>query len=194
MSRSELRDWMFRALMFESEAEEFRAAGIRLGADLREAESRLFEEALAPFPVALRNQTLQMARIYALIYCFENSVRDVIKERLEERLAADWWEKGVPRKVREVAESRKTAATENSWLEGDKISFLSFVDFGHLSAIIVANWEDFADLVPSQHWLNQRFDELEEARHFIAHNRLLLPSEFRRLEMYVSDWNKQVGM
>ncbi len=106
----------------------------------------------------------------------------------------DWREKGVPKKVRDLAENRKQKALENSWLEGDKTDLLSFVEFGDLASIIVANWDEFRDLVPSQHWLQQRFDELEQARNFIAHNRLLLPNESQRIEMYVADWNRQVGL
>jgi hypothetical protein len=58
----------------------------------------------------------------------------------------------------------------------------------------VNKWECFSDLLPSQHWLKQRFDELEKARNFIAHNRSLSSSEFSRIEMYISDWNAQVGV
>lgn len=192
--QKDLSDWMFRALMFEAETEHFRSAGIRLGADLREAEFRLLEEILSPFSVPLRNAALRMTRVYAMIYCFENSVREVVRGRLEEKYRVDWWVKGVPKKIRELAESRRDAAQQNSWLEGDNIDDLSFIEFGHLSDIITLNWEDFSDLVPSQHWLKQRFDEMEQARNYIAHNRMLLPSEFDRLEMYVSDWNKQVGL
>jgi hypothetical protein len=185
---------MFRALVFESEAEQFRDAGIRLGADLRAAERQLLEESLQPFPLALRNEALQMGRLYAQVYCFENSVRDVVKSRLDEKLGVEWWEKGVPKKVRELAESRQKTAKENSWLEGDKAGLITFVEFGQLASIIVENWDDFADLIPSQQWLTQRLGELEQARNYIAHNRLLLPSEFQRLEMYMTDWNKQVGV
>ncbi len=185
---------MFRALMFEAEAERFRGAGIRLGADLTEAEFSLLEEILNPFPVGLRNSALRMSRLYAMMFCFENSVREVVKDRLEEKHGVDWWEKGVPKKVREFSESRRDSAQKNSWLEGDKVEHLAFIEFGHLADIIIKNWEDFSDLVPSQHWLKQRFDELEQARNFIAHNRMLLPSEFDRLDMYVADWNKQVGL
>lgn len=180
--------------MFEAEAERFRAAGIRLGADLREVEFRMLEEVLNPFPVSVRNSALRMTRLYAMIFCFENSVREVVKDRLEEKHSVDWWEKGVPKKVRDFADSRREVAKKNSWLEGDKVDQLAFIEFGHLSDIIIFNWEDFSDLVPSQHWIKQRFDELEQARNYIAHNRMLLPSEFDRIEMYVSDWNKQVGL
>ena len=191
---TELTNWMFRALMFEAEAERFRSAGIRLGADLRDAEAQLVEDALGAFPLGSRNEALRMARLYAQIYCFENAVREVIQSRLEEKHGVDWWEKGVPKKVREIAASRHQAAKDDSWLEGDKASLMTFVDFGQLAAIITENWEGFTDLIPSQQWLNQRLGELEQARNFIAHNRLLLPSEFQRLEMYISDWNKQVGL
>lgn len=185
---------MFRALLFESEADRFRSAGIRLGADLLDVERSLTEEVLSPFPLELRNQALRMTRVYALLYCFENSVREMIKDRLEEKHGPDWWEKGITQKVRDSAEGRHQTAHANSWLEGDKNEPLKFVEFGGLADIIINAWEDFSDLVPTQHWVKQRMDELEQARNFIAHNRLLLPSEFNRIEMYISDWNRQVGV
>lgn len=193
-SPTELRDWLFRGLMFESEAERFRSAGIRVGADQRDAERSLLEETLAPFGVELRNEALAMSRLYALIFCFENSVRRLISYRLLERHGTDWWATKVPKKIQDFAASRQRDAQQNSWLEGQNKDILSFLEFGQLADIITNNWEDFADLVPSQHWLKQRLDELEKARNFIAHNRLLLPGEFQRLEMYVADWNRMVGL
>jgi hypothetical protein len=80
-----------------------------------------------------------------------------------------------------------------SWQGQDK-DLLGFVQFGHLADIVIANWDDFSDLIPTQHWLKQRFDELEKARNFIAHNRLLLPGEFQRIEMYVADWSRTGGL
>jgi hypothetical protein len=190
----DLRDWMFRGLLFEADAEQFRSAGIRIGADARETERSLLEEALAPFPVPLRNEALQMTRLYAELYCFENAVRELLKERLQEVHGADWWEKAIPGKVKTFAQGRREAAQAESWLEGQKTDLLGFVDFGHLSDIIIANWEQFSDLIPTQHWLKQRMDELEKARNFMAHHRLLLPSEFSRIEMYIGDWNRMVGV
>ncbi len=83
---------------------------------------------------------------------------------------------------------------KESWLEGEKTDLLGFADFGQLGQIIVDKWEFFKDIIPSQHWLKQRMDEMEKARNFIAHNRMLLPSEFQRLYMYVSDWNRVIGL
>ena len=61
--------------MFESEASTFQSAGIQVGADQREAEERLLSDALAPFGVTRRNTALEMARLYAVIHCFENELR-----------------------------------------------------------------------------------------------------------------------
>lgn len=190
----DLRDWLFRGLMFEAEADRFRLAGIRVGADTEASERTLFADQLAPFGVDLRGEALRMARLYALLYCFENSVRELVTQRLRERHGEDWWTQKVPRKVQEFAAARQKDANDNSWLEGHTKDPLSFVQFGHLSDIIIANWDDFSDLISSQHWLKQRLDELERARNFIAHNRYLLPAEFQRIEMYVNDWNRMVGL
>jgi hypothetical protein len=189
-----VRDWLFRGLMFESEAERFRLAGIRVGADSRDIERSLLEETLAPFGVEARNEALAMSRLYALIYCFENSVRRLIAQRLLEQQGDDWWTTKVPRKIQEFAESRQQDAQENSWLEGQNKDVLAFLEFGHLADIVTNNWDDFSDLVPTQHWLKQRLEELEKARNFIAHNRLLLPGEYQRIEMYITDWNRMVGL
>ena len=184
---------MFRGLMFEAKAETFRRAGIQIGASTTEAEENLLREALSPFGVALRNNALEMARLYAVLFCFENEIRDLIREALKEKEGLDWQEK-LPPKIKEHAEARREDALKYSWLEGEKADLLGFVDFGQLAQIIVAKWDHFKDVVPTQHWLKQRMDELEKSRNFIAHNRMLLPSEFQRLYMYIADWNRVIGL
>ena len=189
---SDLRAFLFRGLMFEAEASGFQAAGIQVGADSRDAEEHLLAEALAPFGVARRNNALEMARLYAVLFCFENEVRDFIRDTLSEKEGVDWIER-LPPKVKEHALSRMTSAVVDSWLEGETSDLLGFVDFGQLAQIIIAKWEHFP-VIPSQHWLKQRMDEMEKVRNFIAHNRMLLPTEFARLYMYIADWNRVIGL
>jgi Swt1-like HEPN len=191
--KAALRDFMFRGLMFESEAAAFQSAGIRVGADIGQAEERLLSEALSPFGVVRRNQALEMGRLYVVIHCFENEVRSLIRETLEEKEGVDWMDK-LPPKVKSFAEGRQKAAEADSWLTGEKSDLLGFVDFGQLANIIIENWVHFDDLLPSQHWLKQRMDELEKVRHFIAHNRVLLPTEYHRVYLYIADWNRVVGL
>lgn len=117
--RKDLRDYMFRGLMFESEANQFQAAGIQVGADQGQAEERLLSEALSAFGVSRRNNSLEMARLYAVLHCFENEVRSLIRETLEEKEGADWIDK-LPTKIKQHAESRQKTAFTDSWLEGEK--------------------------------------------------------------------------
>ena len=117
----------------------------------------------------------------------------MIRETLGKKEGPDWIEK-LPPKIRAYAEGRQKAAQDDSWLEGEKSDLLGFTDFGHLSAVIIDKWQHFEDIMPTQHWLKQRLDELEKTRHFIAHNRVLLPTEYQRVYMYIADWNRVVGL
>jgi hypothetical protein len=193
LKNSEVRDFLFRGLMFEAESEKFRLAGIQIGANSTEAEENLLKEALAPFGITRRNDALEMARLFAVLFCFENEIRDFIREALLEKEGLDWIDK-LPPKIKEHAESRRETALKDSWLEGEKSDLLGFIDFGQLAQIIVAKWEIFKNVIPTQHWLKQRMDELEKCRNFIAHNRMLLPSEFQRIYMYIADWNRVIGL
>jgi hypothetical protein len=187
----EVRDFVFRGLLLESEAEVFRRAGINVGIDLQASEEQLLLEALSPFGVQRRNDALEMARLYAILHAFENELRALIRETLDQQVGTNWWDtESVPRKIKDTAETRQKAAQRDSWLEGAKADRLEYVDFGDLSSIIIQNWEHFQQIIPGQDWLRQRMTELEKTRNFIAHNRMLLPSEFQRIYMYVSDWNK----
>lgn len=190
---SKIRDYIFRGLLFESEAEKFQSAGIQVGSDTSSVEEELMDSVLAPFGIVRRNDALEMARLYAVLHCFENEIRSLIRETLEEDRGPDWWDT-LPKSITDYAISRRETALKDSWLEGEKADLLGFVNFGHLADIIVHNWPLFQDIIPSQHWLKQRMDELEKARNFIAHNRRLLPSEFQRIYMYISDWNRVIGL
>lgn len=193
MNKRDLRDFLFRGLMFEADASRFQAAGIEVGSEPNQADENLLAEALAPFGVSIRNNAIAMARLYAVLFCFENEVRSLIRETLLEKEGVDWVDK-LPKVVLQHAEQRQKNALKDSWLEGEKSDILGFADFGHLAQIIIAKWQHFEDIIPSQHWLKQRMDELEKARNFIAHNRMLLPSEFQRMYMYIADWNRLIGL
>lgn len=191
----DVRDFVFRGMLFESEAEVFRKAGLNVGIDLAQSEEQLLLEYLSPFGVQRRNNALEMARLYAVLHAFENEIRSLVRDTLEEKVGPTWWDtESVPRKVKQNAETRLASAQKDSWLEGAKGDRLEYVDFGDLAAIMVQNWEHFKDILPGQDWMTQRMTELEKARNFVAHNRMLQPTEFQRIYMYVSDWSKVIGL
>ena len=109
--------------MFEAEAVGFQSAGIQVGADTSQAEERLLSEALSPFNVTSRNNALEMARLYSVLHCFENEVRALIRETLQEKEGPDWVDK-LPKKIKDFADNRQKTAFEDSWLEGEKSDLL----------------------------------------------------------------------
>jgi hypothetical protein len=111
--------------MFEAEAEGFRRAGIQIGASSTKDAESLMEEALAPYNIARRNNALEMARLYAVLFCFENEIRDFIRDALEEKEGVDWQDK-LPAKIKAFAEGRRETAIKDSWLEGEKTDLLGF--------------------------------------------------------------------
>ena|ERR1700731_2236389 len=80
-----LRGEAFKALTLQAEIEERKLRGELLqGGELATAQSLLGKYAEF-FSLQLRTRCERMAYVYALFYCFENIVRDLVAQRLEER-------------------------------------------------------------------------------------------------------------
>lgn len=135
-----------------------------------------------------------MARLYALLFCFENSVRDLVSDRLAEIEGENWWQTKVAGSIQKSAQTTYDKAVANAWLDGAKGRMIDFTTFGQLVKIIIDNWQHFEYLIPSQAWLNQKMGEVEDVRNFTAHSRMLSDREFERMVMYIDDWNRQIGL
>ncbi|MES2835709.1 MAG: Swt1 family HEPN domain-containing protein [Pseudomonadota bacterium] len=193
-SGDKLRSWLFRAMLFETDAERLRAAGIRVGAGSDIASAVAWDQLLAPFSVESRARALRMAQLYALLHCFENAVRDLVVQRLSEVEGENWWQTKVAPNIQKAAQQVYDKAVSNAWLDGTKSRLVDFTTFGQLVKIIIDNWADFEYIIPTQSWLNQKMGEMEDVRNFVAHSRNLSQREFDRMLMYVEDWNRQVGL
>jgi hypothetical protein len=55
--------------------------------------------------LAIRNEAIRMARLYSLLYCFENAVRELIQNKVSDADPA-WWTNKVPKNIRDSADSR----------------------------------------------------------------------------------------
>jgi hypothetical protein len=140
----------------------------------------------------LRERAQKMTYAYCLFYCFENEVRVLVAQRLLERKGANWWEDAVPANVRKRVENKKTEIESNKWHQATIGADINHTLFGDLSSIIIAQWQEFEELFPDQHWVQVRLNELERSRNVIAHGNELPGSEIERLEQYLSDWVRQV--
>jgi hypothetical protein len=145
------------------------------------------------FSQQVRRDVAKSFPVYMSFFCLENSVREVVTERLAENHGADWWTSCVSSPIQKKVESRKDKEGANRWHIKRGASPIHYTDFGDLSSIIINNWEEFEDLFPSQDWIKSRLDELEASRNVIAHSNTLDQKEMNRVEMYLQDWLSQVG-
>jgi hypothetical protein len=82
---------------------------------------------------------------------------------------------------------------ENKWHAPRAIDEIAYTDFGDMANIMVANWENFEDVFPSQDWIKTRLSDLEQSRNALAHNNVLGDRDIGRIKMYLEDWLTQVG-
>ena len=68
----------------------------------------------------LRREADRMSRSYQIFYCLENSIREMIVQRLEEQYGTDWWNAAVPEAVRRNAEANLERKSSRQVLHPDQ--------------------------------------------------------------------------
>ena len=192
MQKQSFKQFVFNALLLENTFDNMEKEGIpiRIGQAIQPILS-IDEYDFSP---RIRNDANKMSSIYVGFFCLENSVRELIVQRLSERKGIDWWENFVPKKIQENVQRRKTDELKKKYHYAQRSSTdIGYVTFGNLAQIITCNWEDFSDLFPDQAWISSRFNDLETSRNIIMHSGVLPEIEIDRIESIVRDWIRQVG-
>jgi hypothetical protein len=145
------------------------------------------------FSPQIRFKALQMQHVYVGFFCLENAVRELILQRLSERHGSGWWEAKVPGKIKDNVAKLKHKEEANRYLSTRSTSNIGYTTFGNLAQVIIANWDDFADLFPDQAWITSRFNDLEMCRNIIMHTNVLPDVEIARIDSIIRDWLSQVG-
>jgi hypothetical protein len=185
-----LRQFVFDGLLVSDEFKRLRRVGIEVELG---AETILIERTQdTDFSPRLVSDATRMASVYVLIFCLENSARELIADRLRERKGAAWWD-CVPGKIRESVEGLRSRESANRYHTERSSELLGYTFFGNLAQIIIANWQDFSDLFPNQPWITSRFNDLELSRNIIMHTGILPEFEVERVESIARDWLRQVG-
>jgi len=143
------------------------------------------------FTEQLRTEAASMATHYAIFYCLENTIRNLIVERLEEVHGDDWWSKAVPEAVRQNCDKnhKKELATGITPRSQDMIDYSNF---GELGEIIKANWDIFGDMFRDMRGLERVLGNLNTLRAPIAHCKALAEDEVTRLHLSLRDWFRQM--
>ena len=134
-----------------------------------------------------------MQQAYRILYVLENLVRSIIVERLKDKSGDSWFDTHATAPMKSKFRDRQAKELQHQWHSGRNREPIFYMDFGDLSKLIVNNWPEFEDLLPSQPWVQSRLEEAERSRNVIAHTNLLASEEIGRLEMYLTDWIKQAG-
>ncbi len=164
--------------------------GIDAGVVGKKEETAIEESNFSPI---ILSKAKNMGKVYEIFFCLENAVRDLIEDRLSERSGQNWWDSCVPEKVRKAAEKLRKEEEKNKYHAQRNSSLIGYTMFGNLAQIIIANWDNFSDLFPDQHWISSRFNDMELSRNIIMHTGILPEIEIGRIQGITRDWIRQVG-
>lgn len=143
------------------------------------------------FTERLRTEASRMSDNYAIFYCLENSIREILAQRLEEQYGEDWWNAAVPEAVRKNAEGYRKKEL-SSGVTPRSTELIDFINFGELGEIIKANWDIFGEMFRDVRAVEKVLATLNTLRAPIAHCKSLAEDEELRLHLGLRDWFRQM--
>jgi hypothetical protein len=187
-----IRDFLFRALSAEELVDRLESEGVSVRAA---TDPRAMQRVLPidDFSQKIRMSAMSALPAYLAFFCIENSVRELINDRMTDVHGPDWWDNKASAPLRNKVTQRREKEGHNRWHIARGAHPIYYTDFGDLGSLLQNNWPDFEDLFPDQNWVLSRIGELELSRNIIAHSNTLDERELIRLRIYLQDWIKQVG-
>ncbi len=126
----EVKLFGMRNLMLETDLAKLEKQGIDIGHMQTVTKDENVESEL--FDADIRKSARRMADFYVIYFCFENSVRRLIKETLVEEYGTDWWEKGVPQGIKDNVKKLQEAEKETTLVIPSNEDQLTYTNFGEL--------------------------------------------------------------
>lgn len=186
-----LKEFVFNGMLVEDSLVSLEMQGINVIKDSNK--DVIIRVAETDFSPILWYNASKMSSVYVALYCAENMLRDFIVDRLSETKGVNWWEDCVPTKVKNEVQKLKDQEAKNKYYSNRANSNIGYTMLANLTNIIISNWNDFSDIIPSQAWIASRMDDLEMSRNIIMHTGLLPDIEMERIESIVRDLTKQLG-
>lgn len=137
------------------------------------------------------NEAQQMATVYAAMYVFENSLRDVIERVLRHRFGQAWWTSGVPQKIQEVATQRKADERKDPWHGKRGSRPIDYVDLSALVKIVKHRWKLFEKIFPTPAWIEVLVThDMNVSRRVVAHMNPLATDDIKNVENALRKYEK----
>ena len=157
----------------------------------KDLEQKIDQTYYPQFDERLRTEASRMSTNYAIFYCLENSIREIIVQRLEEQHGSAWWNTAVPDAVRINAEGNRKREI-SSGVTPRSTDLIDFTNFGELGEIIKSNWNVFGDMFRDVQAVVRVLATLNTLRAPIAHCKVLAEDEELRLHLGLCDWFRQM--
>jgi Swt1-like HEPN len=134
-----------------------------------------------------------MADVYLSLFCLENSARRHIEKTLSQALGNDWWDVAASFSMKRKEQDRRNNEAQNKWIPSrSSAGPLYSLDWPDLVTLMRKYEELFKGSIPDINFLH-RFSDLGNLRNVIAHNGIIDdPMQFKRIELALHDWAKQI--
>lgn len=101
---SKLEHFAFRNLMLETDLISLEESGIDIGHTDTIVREKIVDVEM--FKSDILTSAKKMARFYVYYYAFENSIRELISGRLEEKYGINWWDLKAPQGVKDSVKKK----------------------------------------------------------------------------------------
>jgi len=152
-----------------------------------------FEREIPFLSNRLSTEAKEMAKIYPILYLFENSVRNLVLSIMIKKHGPNWWDSKATTSAKKHVEGRLKDEEKNRWHGKRGAHNIFYTDMEDLKSIIIDNWEDdFKEIFPNQQWFGSIIENIERSRNIVAHNNPLSKKDIRRIKINFDDWIDQV--
>lgn len=127
--------------------------------------------------------------VFPQLFILENSIRALIERHLS-KSGSDWWDKLVPKPVRDNVEQTMKREKRYPYREKRGEHPLYYANFKDLKKIILddGNKTSFADVIVDFVWFEAKMDEVYMARNNLAHSVPFLQDDKTRIALFYRDW------
>lgn len=191
MKDEDLYAFVYRGILTDKALETAcrKTAGSFSNLEERRLEETLGYTALDP---ELMSNAKRMAKVYAALHAFENSVRAMVVKAMAEAYPLDWWTK-VPERVQKTAKTRMEEEAKFKWHGARGAREIEYCDFGDLTSIIINNYVLFEDLLGGIEWVKNVLMILEKCRNVVMHGGSLSTEDVERVGLLMRDWVRVTG-
>lgn len=151
----------------------------------------------ALLPPGKLNEAVAMARVYPLLYVFENSIRELIKRVMASEFGDDWWEtqltRGNVQNVYQKAKGRKDGEKKNRWHQKRGSHPIDYVDIWDLATIILGKQDHFfPHIISERPWFEQFMKETYPSRNVVCHMNPLDTDHVNDIKLKIRKWDRMM--